>query len=286
MSNGLVVLNYKNVVEVISFVKNVQEYAAVDHIVIVDNHSNDGSVENLKKLKNSKVTLLVSEKNNGYAAGNNIGCKFLVENLHCQNIFIANPDIVVSDKVMQNMIKFLEKNIDYAIVAPQMKNNDGQLSINYWELPTMIDDVVNTSVVMTYVLDKFNRNHFNPKITSSIQVDVVLGAFYAIKARFLTDIGFFDESTFLYNEENILGITTQKNGKKIGVLSNNFYVHFGGTSSKYTDIVMKYRYYFDGMIIYHKKYKKSSVMKLGLLRCFMCIGMVEKHLINLVRTKI
>ena len=58
MKTGIVVLNYNDVVETISFVEKISNFNAVDIICVVDNGSTDDSVKQLKKLK--KIELIAS----------------------------------------------------------------------------------------------------------------------------------------------------------------------------------------------------------------------------------
>ena len=85
MKTGIVVLNYNDAIETIDFVEKISTFNAVDIICVVDNCSTDDSVKQLKKLKN--IELIALDTNEGYAAGNNAGLKYLYEQ-ECDNYLI------------------------------------------------------------------------------------------------------------------------------------------------------------------------------------------------------
>ncbi len=76
---GIAILNYNGSEETISYCKHIPNYEAIDCIIVVYNNSTDVSVNNMKIELNDmqKVVLLLSPKNKGYTAENNIGIKYL-----------------------------------------------------------------------------------------------------------------------------------------------------------------------------------------------------------------
>lgn len=287
MSNGIVILNYCDASEVSGFVKQIVKFKAIDVIVVVDNDSEDDSLAVLRQIKNKKVYILRSDKNRGYSSGNNIGCSFLIEKYNCRNIFIANPDIRVTESVITDMIKFLNCHQDYVLVAPQMVDENGKQKKSYWNLPSVFKDVINSSILFSFINNKIverdTKNANNLGLNGYKHVEVISGAFFAIKASFLNESGLFESRTFLYNEENILGMSIKNAGYREAIIIDDFYVHFGGTSSKSANIFDKYKYYFESMLIYHENYKHSNRFSVVILRLFIKIGLLEKYAIYKIR---
>ena len=75
MKTSCVILNYNDAQTVIEQVKRIYQYSSLDYIVVVDNCSTDNSWEELQALKekSEKISLIQTEKNGGYGAGNNAG---------------------------------------------------------------------------------------------------------------------------------------------------------------------------------------------------------------------
>jgi TonB-dependent SusC/RagA subfamily outer membrane receptor len=70
-------------------------------VLIVDNDSQNSSFENLSKefVNNSRVRVIESEKNGGYAYGNNFGLKY-IEKEDYNYIVISNNDIIIDDELL------------------------------------------------------------------------------------------------------------------------------------------------------------------------------------------
>ena len=77
MSASIIILNYNNAEETAEYVERICEYKCLDHVIIVDNASTDGSAVRLKPLCTGKVELVKSGENRGYAAGNNLGLRYV-----------------------------------------------------------------------------------------------------------------------------------------------------------------------------------------------------------------
>ena len=80
-------------------------------IIIVDNASNDGSVEMVKQ-KFPGCKLVVSNQNWGFVKGNNIAIK----KASGKYILYLNPDTMLVISAINGMYNFLENNITYGAV--------------------------------------------------------------------------------------------------------------------------------------------------------------------------
>ena len=118
----IVVLNYRGVDDTIACLQSLATLAYPDyHMIVVDNDSNDGSVQKLKAFKNdfSKDFLLIeSPDNNGYSAGNNLAIKHILrlqegpkeqkeEQKEEQNayVWILNNDTTVEPTALTHMMQ-------------------------------------------------------------------------------------------------------------------------------------------------------------------------------------
>ena len=68
---AFVVLNYNDYAITSDYIKRINHYSVINHIVIVDNFSTDGSFEKLQLLASDKVDVIKTFANEGYASGNN-----------------------------------------------------------------------------------------------------------------------------------------------------------------------------------------------------------------------
>jgi GT2 family glycosyltransferase len=83
---GMVILKYNGTIECI-----VNQSFSEYKVIIVDNHSENESFKFIQSIKNkSKFNILQSSKNLGYAEGNNMSIRYLIDNFNITNVFVCN----------------------------------------------------------------------------------------------------------------------------------------------------------------------------------------------------
>lgn len=264
MKNGIVILNYNDYVNTSIILDNIREFAVLDYIIIVDNNSTDESVKVLKKFENKKIKLIVNKENKGYAYGNNVGIKYLIEKCKVDNIIISNPDIIVKEEVIENLINDL-KNKDVHVVAPVVLEPEG-ISKGI-KLPSFKSEVLANLPYFNYLSTKmctYEEEYFKDKL---VQVDVVKGCFFVIKAKTFKKIGYFDENTFLYYEEVIIGKKLQDLGYKTFIDTNLEVMHCSSaTINKNINKMKKFKILKDSQLYYIKNVAKMNRIQIFIIR--------------------
>lgn len=206
---ALVILNFNDADTTVMSIRRAINIPFLNHIVIVDNGSTDGSTKTfqniLKKISDGHIHLLTAPKNGGYAYGNNLGCRYAIENLHATHVFIANPDAIFDAQAVKKIISVYMENADAAIVSALMNTLSGVKLSPAWKLPKYTDCLQECFVGF----DRFCRraNSYKAEYLGSasvVPVDVINGSFFCISSAAYEIVGGFDERTFLYYEENIL----------------------------------------------------------------------------------
>ncbi|MCR4581747.1 MAG: glycosyltransferase family 2 protein [Bacilli bacterium] len=198
---GIVILNYNDHETTSVMIEQIKDYKILDEIVIVDNNSTDGSYDILKEYEGKNITVIKSDENKGYSAGNNIGVKYLDNKV--DYVIISNPDITVSEEVITKLAKELDEHISIKVIAPYI-NELGDIKRG-WKLPTYYGEIIkicNTQQRFHKKYGLYDDEHYKDTLS---KVDVVSGCFFMIRLDILKEINYFDEGTFLYYEENILG---------------------------------------------------------------------------------
>ena len=96
-------------------------------IIVVDNNSNDGSIE-FVKTKFPDVKIIRLEKNLGYAGGYNAAVKHINEDL----IFFLNNDAVFLDqKSFLDIIRVFEKNNEVSVAQPSIIDYNNKEKYEY-----------------------------------------------------------------------------------------------------------------------------------------------------------
>lgn len=275
---AIVILNFNDYDNTNKYVKKINNFDVINKIIVVDNSIDKKEFE---FENNEKINIIISEENGGYAKGNNLGLKYIEENYPEINyIVISNPDVIVEKESFENCIDFLERNSDYAIVAPRMYDiNNNKHPLSGWQLRTLKGDAIDSSTLLT---NKYKQSHIeiypNNYLNSKEVVDVscVAGSFFVVRKNVFKEIGYFDENTFLYYEEDIIGKKISETKYKIAVLNNCKFQHMEAVSVKRSmNYLKKYKLMQKSKRYYHKKYNKRPFYKIWLLDLATLLGCLE-----------
>lgn len=121
-----VILHYKTEQDTKDCIESIERITvdASDElsIVVVDNASNNGSVEALegKYDKTPYITFIKNDENLGFARGNNIGYDYAKNVLNADFIIILNNDIIVSSEDIFDKIKQAYKEHKFHLLGPDI----------------------------------------------------------------------------------------------------------------------------------------------------------------------
>ena len=168
-------------------------------IIVVDNASNDSSVEMINN-EFMSVKIVEADKNRGYAAGNNLGIK----KAQGKYILILNPDITILTNAVVKLYQFMEANPKASIAGPKILNPDG--SIQYtcsrfpdWRLPFYRRTFLSNTKKGKMWNENYLMMDWDHKENN--KVDWLFGACLIIRKSAIDDIGLLDERYFLYMED-------------------------------------------------------------------------------------
>ena len=263
----MVIVNYNDYETTKRLLDNVKDYKVLKEIVVVDNKSTDNSLEELRKLKNKKITIIDSGENKGYSYALNVGCKYLIDKYKSLNIVISNSDIIIESELdIKDLNSYIStKNV---IVGPTIiQGNDLNRG---FKIPSPWQDIKQNIVFFgKRVLAKelsYPDNYYHKDIS---KVDTVSGCFFMISSKHLEDMGYFDENVFLYYEENIMGIKTKKLGKNIIVCNNVDVIHDHSVSiDKSLKRIKKYDILKTSQEYFEKVYNGATKIELFFLKVF------------------
>lgn len=243
---GAVILNYNTAEHTIACVESIRKWNSEPlRIVVVDNASTNDSVERLRsylETNNGAFELVVSEKNGGYAQGNNIGLKLLDADDAVTELLVLNNDVLFTQDMLPALKSFLDSHPDAGVVSPLLYCRDGRTVDN----TCARKDCTIREIVWTYllyftnimgILSGFSSRRkillANPDLLNAPEVEIELpsGSCFMIRKDLFSEIGFFDPNTFLYYEENILYRKLLKAGKQSYLLPSVACIHLGGETT-------------------------------------------------------
>lgn len=203
---GIVILNYKTPQDVLKCVKSIEENTQGEfRIYLVDNYSQDNSVDVMKTIADGeKVKLFVANKNGGYSYGNNIGAREAISD-KCETILFINPDVVVKKNAIDSLVKALEGNPKVAVVGPKIYDLAGNVTV-YAKKGITFKQYLFLRKPFSIMDGKKTIRTIHQKLDLSKGMVVfdgmVSGCCFMIRTDVFERIGLFDENMFLYYEED------------------------------------------------------------------------------------
>lgn len=253
--------------------KSVSASVIECEIIVVDNASEDGSAQMVKK-NFPAVDLIVNEQNLGFAAANNQGIK----RAKGRYILLLNPDTVVLDDALEKMTDFMDAHPELGISSCQLLNEDKSVQPTGGYFP----DLLRVFAWMFFLDDLplisgfFPSYHPHPSFYQrERQLDWVTGAFLFIRKKVVKRIGLLDEDFFMYVEEVDYCFRAKQAGFKVFFWPQVEVIHLGRKSLKSAAGAFVKEY--QGLKLFYQKHFPQY--QLVLLALFLKIGAILRFTI-------
>ncbi|WP_294351595.1 glycosyltransferase family 2 protein [uncultured Clostridium sp.] len=282
MENVMIILNYNDFFTVNNYIERIKGYKNIDKIVIVDNLSTDNSYENLKKIGSDKIDIIQTKYNGGYSYGNNFGIKYVNKTYHPKYVTISNPDIIIEENDISTILRSFDKNEDVAVATGLMYNKNNKLCKNSGlKIPNFFQCIMSEFTILSKVLNIRMYNIDKVLKREYYEVEIVPGSFLICDMNKIIQSGLYDEETFLYGEERILGCRLKCKGYKTILATNARYIHFHGETinKEIQNNFIKYDMASKSKIIYMKKYLKANNAQIKIYEAMHKISKLEKFII-------
>jgi hypothetical protein len=224
-------------------------------IIVIDNASDDGSVEVIKE-KFPSVKLIENKINVGFGRANNQGLAIAKG----KYISFINPDCIVSEDTFDNMISFFESNSECGLAGCKILNSDGTLQLacrrsfpGPWTSFTKVTGLSNL-FPKSRIFARYNLTYLDENKT--YEVDAVSGSFMMVRKEVYEKVGGFDEQFFMYGEDLDLCYRVQKADYKVYYVHSTQIIHYKGESTKRSNLDETSLFY-DAMHIFVKKHLSS-----------------------------
>ena len=299
MKSAAILINYNDKENTVRFARKLQSYKVFNKILVVDNCSpNQDDLREIneelkefyvdkniylnelrvyKDVQKTAVELIQTDKNGGYNYAINFGAKYLLQETDYDYFMIANTDIEIGKIPIVDCLEELENKSQTAVVAPRMRLLDGTYARrDCWKERTFKLDVIHSTRVLEFFLfsmlrdGEYKQEEYYTAKGSRLPVECISGSLFFIRVDVLKQIGFMDENTFLFYEEDILYKQIKKLNPKLQTIckTNCDFVHYESQS-----IGKSYKYYnkmkqlYNSKIYYHKTYnnltqKQETIFKI------------------------
>lgn len=238
----------------------------VAEIIVVDNHSADGSVDYLEQRYPQKLFPMVrfvrSAHNLGFARANNIA----IRQSRGEYVLLLNPDTIVGEDALKASVDFMDAHEDAGAVGVRMLGAQGRRAMESRRgLPTpMVSFFKMLGFCNRWPHHRLFGRYYMGYLPwdEPSQIEVVSGAYCMLRRKALDEVGLLDEDFFMYGEDIDLSYRVLKGGY------HNYYLpvdilHYKGESTQKSSFRYVHVFY-EAMLIFFRKHYSGMTFLLSL----------------------
>jgi len=221
-------------------------------IIVVDNASNDGTLEMLAS-EFPSVKVITNTQNRGFTAPMNQALQLAKGNYLVQ----LNPDTLILPGAFNVLQGFMDAHLDVGICTPKILNRDGTLqkqcrrsAARPWDAFTYL-----TGLSRLFPRSpRFNGYLMGYKDENEIhQVEAVSGSCMVIRRKVIDQVGYLDESYFAYQEDSDFCFRARKAGWLIYYFPDAQIIHYGGEGGAEVHLYQSIYHWHLSYFLYYRK---------------------------------
>jgi len=238
-SLSVLIVNYNSGAYAVDCIRSLlQQQSLALEVIVVDNASQDNSIELLNEAFGKKITLIKSKENLGFGRANNLAASKATG----EYLLLLNPDTIISGPHdLSELIQFLEVHPEAGMVGPAI------------EEPRKGKDVLPRYRYPASRKLKYTNTFKN----LPGEIAWILGACMLIKRGFYEEIAGFDPDYFLYGEDADICLRIRQHGYQIGYCDSVKIMHVSGASEIGADSLDKWLRKKRGIFLFWKKHFDS-----------------------------
>lgn len=234
---GIVILTYnseKVIKECLESAQNI-DYQNLE-IVVVDNCSHDHTCAIVKN-EFPNITLIINEQNWGYAEGNNVGIRYLIQHKNVDYIIVLNDDTVVTNKLVSKLLEPFYENEKIGVTGPIITYEQERNRIWF------------AGGYLNKVFFYTKHPHMNELLNNQqlvTQCDFITGCCMCISKEVINKVGMLNKDYFMYFEDVEFCLRAKQHGFEIALVKENLVYHKVSASAgiKGTNKLTKLRAYY------------------------------------------
>ncbi len=188
----IVLINWNSRDDTLACIESLLAAGAEPHqVVLVDNGSQDGSVQALQQRFGGALHLVANPENRGYVLASNQGIQFALDQ-GAAWILLMNNDTLVAADFFAPLLQAIATQPQYAILAPL---------IYYHSQPQRIWYVGDRLVPGTLLTWSRYKNRTAGQLPAILPVDFISGCAMLVRRDVYEQVGLFDPALEMYGEE-------------------------------------------------------------------------------------
>lgn len=248
---SVVIVNYKSwdaLTECLEALTTIHNNRFSFETIVVDNHSNDGKLEDFK-LQFPQVIFYKNSGNNGFANGCNTGANLAKG----QYLLFLNPDTVANENALFELWKCAKDNANYGIVTCTQINEKGNSYKEIRFFPSHTTLFGTFRALHKLFTKKQIEKDFNHDKTI-IFPDWATGAVIFMSIDWYKKINGWNEKFWLYLEDVDICKRVANHGGKVALIRNTSIMHKHGGATRIniktkaltkTEVLISNHVYFD-----------------------------------------
>lgn len=197
-------------------------------VIVVDNSSQDGSVEMIKN-DFPEIKLIVNQSNLGFAKACNQGIRIA----RGKYLFLLNPDTQLTDNIQEKIINFMESHPEVGVGGCYLYYPNGRIQTSFYKFTSLTNHLGRAFLFYTFLpKNRLTALFFSDFLTDNQSIDRVTGGAMVVRRETFEEAGLFDESFFLYYEDEDLCYRIKKTGWKIAPIPDTKVIHHYNKSSE------------------------------------------------------
>ena len=279
VKTAILIINWKNSFDTINAIKSILHLNDTA-LFLLDNDSQDNSVEEIKdffstnsikyslirtneadgyRYNEEKVVFVLSDSNKGFAGGNNVLLKCIIQNKEFTYAWLLNNDAIADNLALNALIYKMNEDDRVAFV--------GSVILDFYK-PELIQccgvKYYKYFGVSKLILKNVNWLSLDKTILINQNADFQQGASLLVRLSALETIGLMDERFFLYFEEQDWQYSAINYSYKQALAPDSIIYHKGSVSTNNKKHLFFY-YYNKSAMIFAKKHCSLFVRNIAVI---------------------
>lgn len=224
-------------------------------VIYVDNASEDGSVEMVKK-EFPDVRIIENQKNEGFIRANNQA----IEISRGRYVLLLNSDTLVLDNAIAKTVKFADEHPEAAAVGCKVFYADRSLQRDCFMYPSLLNMLISA----TYLNKIFPKSKFFGRermtwwdFNDVREVQTICGCYSLVRMEAIKQVGVMDEAYYVYGDDPDWCYRFNKAGWKNLFMPHAQIIHYGGQNTSHRPEKFKLQLY--GSILIFMRLHRSRL---------------------------
>lgn len=250
---AIILLNYNNTNDTLECVDSIEKNCGLDYeIIVVDNNSSEDAKKVLLE-NEDRYTLILNPKNDGFAAGNNIGIKCAL-NKKYKYVLLLNNDTLISKDSIEIMLETLKKDPKVGAVSCRIMYYPDENIIWY------DGGYINWNKYLPIHINIGKNIQECNCINTEENTGFISGCCMFVKSEVFENVGYLPEEYFMYFEDMDFCLQIVEHNYILKVCKNSIIYHKVSSSSGGEESPFTIKWGNRNRLILMNKYKKNTTL--------------------------